>query len=305
MNEASKQRVEWAKSVAAVYADHSDVLAIILGGSTARGVAHEHSDIDLGLFWTQIASQKERIELMRRAGGKLDRCVENHLRFSVGNPRRQGCIEIITLKPTSAATPLRLDIEHETVVGTERVLLEVIDEYDPSLEKQELLSVIHDGIVLYGHDVVDRWREKAQRYPDELADKMVAQHFQGIGRSLLDQVHWVRTQDWFCLYEGFLGIGRRLLLILMGLNRVWALTDNPDFKGLKPFVDGLELQPDDFFDRLGQLLQSNAFIGIRGFADLSEEVVELIEAHMPTVDTSSEREMLNQVRGDSLHMTGS
>lgn len=299
MNEASKLRIERVRTVAAVYAGHPDVRAIILGGSTARGVAYERSDIDLGLFWTHVASQNERGDLLRRVGGKLDRRVENHLRFSVGNPRRQGCVEIIELEPTFAAPRLRLDSEHETVGGTERVLLEVTEEHDLSLEKQELLSVIQEGIVLHGHDLVNRWREKAQSYPDELAEKMVTQHFLGVGKSLLDQVHWVRTEDWFCLYEGLLGIGRRLLLTLMGLNRVWAFTDNPDFKGLKPFVAGLELQPDRFADRLGQLLQSDAIDGIRGFVDLGEEITMLIEEHLPTVDTLGEREMFKQVR----HMT--
>ena len=210
-------------------------------------------------------------------------------------------METIDLKPTSGTPLLRLDIEHETVVGTERVLSEVVDQYDPSLEKQELLSVIQHGIVLCGHNVVDRWREKAQSYPDELANKMVTQHLLGIGTSLLAQFHWVRTQDWFCLYEGFLDIGRRLLLTLMGLNRVWAFTDNSDFKGLKSFADGFEWQPDHFVDRLGQLLQSDALVGIRGFVDLSEEALDLVEAHMPTVDTSGERELLKQVRHRITH----
>jgi predicted nucleotidyltransferase len=294
MNEASKLRIEQAKTVAAVYASHPDVRAIILGGSTARNTAHEHSDIDLGLFWTQVTSQKDRSDLMQRVGGKLVRCVENHLRYSVGNPRRQGCVEIVELKPTSVTPRLRLDIEHETVVAAERVLSEVIDDYDLSLEKQELLSVILGGLVIYGHELVDRWREKALIYPDELAQKMATQHFLGIGKGLLDQVHWARTEDWFCLYEGFLAIGRRLLLTLMGVNRVWAFTDNPDFKGLKPFIDGLELQPDRFADRLGQLLQSDAIDSIRGFVDLSEEVTILIETHLPTVDTLGERERLKE-----------
>jgi hypothetical protein len=44
-------------------------------------------------------------------------------------------------------------------------------------------------------------------------------------------------------------------------------------------------------------------VGIRGFADLSEEVLELVEAHMPTVDTLGEREMLKQVRDRTTRCT--
>jgi hypothetical protein len=295
LNKTSQQGVERAKSVARIYANHPDVQVIILGGSTARGVANENSDIDLGLFWTQIASVRERDDLMRQAGGQLNRRVENHLRYSHGNPRTDGCIEIIDLRSTADRPRLRLDLEHETVAGTEQVLLQVLDDGDLSLEKQELLSVIQTGIVLHCPDVVDHWQEKAKKYPDELAYKMVTEHISGIGESLIEQVHWVSTQDWFYLYEGFLNIERRLLLTLMGLNRVWAFTDNPDFKGLKLFVDELELKPDDFVDQLGQVLQSDASAGIRGLVALSEEVLELIDVHMPTVDTHSEREMLGKV----------
>ena len=50
MNKESKQRLALAESLAAAYRKHPAVQAIILGGSTARGTAHEQSDIDLGLF---------------------------------------------------------------------------------------------------------------------------------------------------------------------------------------------------------------------------------------------------------------
>jgi hypothetical protein len=58
-----------------------------------------------------------------------------------------------------------LDIEHETVAGTEMVLSEVVDQYDPSLEKQELLSVIDHGVVLHGHDLVNRWGKRPSAIP--------------------------------------------------------------------------------------------------------------------------------------------
>ncbi len=186
MNEESKQRIELAESLAAVYTSHPDLHAIVLGGSTVRGVARERSDIDLGLFWTQVPSQNARGELVNGLRGQLTRCIENQHRYSIGNPRRRGCIEIINIQSTTDQPGLRLDIEHETVAGTERVISDVVDQYDNSIEKQELLSVIEYGIQLHGHDLVNRWREKMQDYPDVLAEKMVNQHLQGIGAKLLN-----------------------------------------------------------------------------------------------------------------------
>jgi predicted nucleotidyltransferase len=295
MNEASQQRLERARSIAAVYASHPNVEAIVVGGSVARDTAHERSDIDLGLFWSEIAPEGERSDLIAKVGGKLRRRVDNALRYSEGNPRRQGCIEIVEIEPTAAAHGLGLDLEHETVAGTERVLDQVIDKFDLSLEKQELLSVIQDGIALYGHDRVAHWREKTRRYPGELERKMVTQNLLGISRQLLEQVHWIETGDWFCLYEGYLNVGRRLLLALMALNRVWAFTDNPNFGGFGPVVERFALKPERFADRLSQTLQSEALHGIEGFAALHEETLRLVEAHLPAVDTSGERGILQQL----------
>lgn len=295
MNEASKRRVEWSRPIAAVYAGHPKVEAIILGGSTARGVASNDSDIDIGLFWSRIASAKEREELIRRAGGQMSRIVENHRRYSHSNPRSEGKIEIVEFQSTGRRPQLRLDLEHETVAGTEQVIIEVLSGNDTSLEKQELLSVIQAGIVLHGEEVVGKWREKAQDYPDDLAEKMVSEQLLGIAAHVLDMDRSANSQDWRSVHEVILGISRRLFLSLLGLNRAWAYTDNPSFKGLKEFCEELRLQPHGFANRLGQLTQSNAFTASQDTIALIEEVIALVELHMPSLDVSGEREMLEQV----------
>jgi hypothetical protein len=296
MNQPSKRRVEWSLPVAAIYAGHPKVEAVILGGSTACGVASEDSDIDLGLFWTRIGSTRERGDLIRRSGGQMSRSVENHLRYSHSNPRTEGLIEIVEFQPAAGRPQLRFDLEHESVAGTEQVLLDVLDKSDISLEKQELLSVIQTGIVLHGEELVGKWRQRAQEYPDVLAEKMVSEQLLGIVVGFLDQNRSASSQDWCPVQEVFLDIRRRLFLSLLGLNRVWAYTDNPNFKGLKEFCEQLGLLPYGFADRLGQLQQGSAFTTFRDSIDLIEEVIALIEVHLPSLDLSGERKMLEEVR---------
>ena len=107
----------------------------------------------------------------------------------------------------------------------------------------------------------------------------------------------LNEKDWFLLYEAFLDIGRRLLLTIMALNRVWAYTDNPNFKGFKSFADRFAWQPDHFVQRLGKILQSDAPASIQGFADLIEEILIFIDKQLGGVDTSGEWDMLKQIRG--------
>ena len=296
MNDASRERVERAKWLAEVYASHPDVRAIVLGGSSARGSAHETSDIDLGLFWEAVPSQETREALLQRAGGRLRRRVDNRHRYDVGNPRREGCIEIATLGPMAGFPYIDVDIEHETVAGTQDVLAQVLDEGDLSLEKQELLSVLQSGIILYGHDTADTWRARARTYPDEVVSAMVSRYCIGIGKRLPDQARWAQTADWLCFYDGLLDVGRRLVLTLLGLNRVWAFTDNPNLKGLKSVTEGLAHKPVHFVDRLGYSLQCSPSAAIEGFADLTEEVLDLVVAHLPAMNVADDRASLRQVR---------
>ena len=301
MNNASKQRIMIARSVAAIYAVHPDVGSIIVGGSAARTVAHELSDIDLGIFWNRLPTEEERNNLIPKVGGRLKRHVDNNLRFSSDNPRKEGLIEIIDLPPVDDFHVMEMDIEHETVEGTNQVLSQVIDQLDISLEKQELVSVIHDGIVLHGYNLVDQWRARSISYPQNYAEKMVAEHFSGIGLNLQEQIRWIKAKEWFYLYEGFLKIGRQLFLTLMGLNRKWVFTDNSNFKGWNTFADKLELKPEQFASRLGQAYQQRAPLAIQDLVTLSEEVLELIAVHMPTVDISTEGELMKRTK-DNLNL---
>lgn len=296
MNDTSRILVERAKWLADVYASHPDVRVIILGGSAARGSAHEKSDIDLGLFWAAIPSQETLSALLQRAGGQLRRHVDNHHRYSAGNPRREGCIEIATLEPKSDSLQLDVDFEHETVKGTQAVLAQVLDDGDLSLEKQELLSVLSSGIILHGHGIAEGWQTSAQIYPDEIVYKMVSHYCVGIGKHLLDQMHWTHTEDWFCFYDGLLDVGRRIVLTLLGLNRVWAYTDNPNLKGLRSVTEGLSRKPAHLVDRLGWSLQGSPSAAIAGLTDLVEELLDLVEVHLPTMNVSDDRESLKRVR---------
>lgn len=51
MTSNSQWRYEIAERVAQQYAQIPDVVAVMIGGSTARGHADKFSDIELGVFW--------------------------------------------------------------------------------------------------------------------------------------------------------------------------------------------------------------------------------------------------------------
>jgi hypothetical protein len=98
----------------------------------------------------------------------------------------------------------RVDIEHQTVAGTDLLISQTIDLLDTSLERQELIAVINSGISLHGADIVARWRERTTPYPEGLAKKIIKQQMvgkRGIGAQLTRQAEHLSRGDWLCLID--------------------------------------------------------------------------------------------------------
>lgn len=288
-----------AEEIVAVYAGHPSVEAIILGGSVARGTAAAESDIDLGIFWKEIPQERGRGDLLSRLSGELHRTVDNSERYSSDNPRRQGLIEIIAVTAPDS-TIWAVDVEHETVAGTDRVISEVVVDLNTSLERQELLSVIDTGIPLHGASLVGEWRERAL-YSDEFMDKVVCENLLGIGRKVLAAKRWGDREEWFGLQECLLDVARRLFLALMSLNRTWCYTDNVNFKGAGGVLSGLKLQPSKFVSRLGEIFHSDLGLSVSNCAQLSMEVLHLAKVHVADSRLDGEMEVLEKLDGRIEH----
>lgn len=302
MNDPTAQRLDWARDIAAAFSRIEGVKAIIVGGSVARGDATERSDIDLGLFWTEVAPPEERLAIVRELDGTLTRQVDNRLRYSAGNPRGVGCIDIITLAPTPIRGPLTVDLEHETVDGTWQVISQVVDDHDIALDKHELLHVLVYGRALYGEALVEDWRAMARRYPEDVVSRMVARHFFGLGSRLSAIVLGVQQAEWLQVQQGLLNTARALVLTLSALNRTWIHTDNPSLKGVQRLIDRFDIAPDRFYDRLGNSVNSAAPAAVRIQAELGLEVLHLIPRVIPMVNYVLEAALLESAIREADHV---
>ena len=66
---ASGWRLQLARRIAAAYSPDPDVAAVEVGGSTARGTADRHSDVEIGVFWRAAPTVAARDAAYTRAGG--------------------------------------------------------------------------------------------------------------------------------------------------------------------------------------------------------------------------------------------
>ena len=71
MNIPNTARLSLAHHFAAAYTQNSNIAAVLVGGSTARGCADRYPDIELGVFWYEPPSDEDHAQTVERTGGDL------------------------------------------------------------------------------------------------------------------------------------------------------------------------------------------------------------------------------------------
>src|SRR5215831_17647677 len=66
LNEASRWRLRLAALAAPAYASDAGVAAVAVGGSTARGCADRHSDVELAVWWSHAPTDDQRRQAAER-----------------------------------------------------------------------------------------------------------------------------------------------------------------------------------------------------------------------------------------------
>jgi hypothetical protein len=259
--------------------------AVLLGGSTARGEADRHSDIELGVFWLSAPSDDERAAAIRAAGGDLHRLwpyaeVDRAWFDDWFIGRRSG-------EPKSG---LLVEPVHMTIHDAAAVVEDVTQRFDPLLEKQVLLAALRDGIPLAGAELLRPWREAARGYPDELARAVVERHAQ-IEHSWRFAMYRDRDNP-MRIAEAIVDVHQRVLHALLAVNRVYWY----GFKSLESVAGRLALAPEELLPRLRLAYTAEPDELEPLLGDLVEETYDLVEANVPGVDVDRLRTLFRYRR---------
>ncbi len=179
---------------------------MLVEGSVARDYADHSSDIDLAVFWAQPPTAKERRDIVKRAGGR-DRHPSPSHREAAGWSERNVRGEV------------SIDVRHTTVKATEDILAAVLEHADPSLSKQQRLAALRSALPLVNPTLITQWQQQAAAYPHELAVAMVREHLRF--RPAWEQEQLAERNDVLVLYDSFCSIEKHILLVLLGLNRLY------------------------------------------------------------------------------------
>ncbi len=269
MNEQSAWRVEFARDYIKPYVDHPGARMAVLGGSVAQGVADRWSDCDTLVYWEEIDS--DWLEDSRSGGARFT-WIESY-------PGNAWLEQVRFGRLKADIAHVRLGWLHELIDG-------VLAGTDTDTTSLDVLRGVQEALVLFGEEEYEPIRARVQDYPHELRLAMVRKHltfrpswiYEGMGRDRGDLV---------VFYEYVLATMRSLVGVLAGLNRVYVAPDK--LKRVGVVVGRMELTPPDAAARLDALLDLPRERVQAELDDLVERTLELVEEHLPEVDTGRAR----------------
>lgn len=280
MNEASVWRHALAQQISLHYRANPKVSAVAVTGSVAQGYADRSSDIDLLVFWAVSPTVKERRDISKRAGGRQGS------RFPA--PAQAGGW---TEEFEVGGVPI--DVCHMTLEATERLLADMLERADYALAKQQHIAALLYALPLSDPAMLTRWQQQAQIYPHALRVAMVRAHL--CFRPGREQEVLAERSDLLVLYDSICAAQRHILLVLLGLNRLYY----PGWQWMDRLVAQMQVVPPNFSSRCKQVF---AIVGIDPRAavyqlhDLVEETFQLVETHLGEIDIKPARECFRAQR---------
>lgn len=280
MNEASIWRHGLAQQLAPHYSANPKVAAVSLGGSVSHGCADRFSDIDLTVFWTAPPMEKERREIIKRAKGRRWELVPYNA--------EEGC-----WSEGFEVTGVTIHVRHVMVETIERILVDVLERADPALAKQQHLAALLSALPLSNPSVLTHWQGQAMVYPQELSVAMVRAHLDF--RPAWEQEMLAERNDLLVLYDSFCAVVKHILLVLMGLNRLYY----PGFRWIDRLMGQMHITPPDLSTRFKQVFgitSIDPLAGVYQLNELIEETFRLVETYMSVLDTAPAQQRFRERR---------
>ncbi len=146
-----------------------------------------------------------------------------------------------------------------------------------------------DCIPLYGEELISQWKTQVADYPDALAQAMVEKYLNFVPIWTLQEQLATRDTTLF-QHQIRLEAGQNILGVLAGLNRLYYTTFQ--FKRMEQFIQQMNIAPQNLYKRLENLYHQEPLSTASQLKALVAETVELVELHMPQIDTSKVRRSL-------------
>jgi hypothetical protein len=255
-------RMRIARQIASRLQRYEGIQAIVVGGSVARGYADAYSDLEMPLFWDALPSDQQRLQIVADLRAEF--------LYGYDGPANEDQVLI---------EGFQVDFWHCTVAGEEVVLEDVLVRLDTDLGSSNFFDTLCFCVPLYGEAIIHRWKERAFCYPDELAAKNVRESLARLYRGH-PEAHAARDNP--TMVYGTIGaLQQEVFHILLALNRAYF----PTYKWMYRTLERMSIVPREVGRRFRQAYVVPWDEAIRDTLVIVAETLDLVEQHLPQVDT--------------------
>ncbi len=273
-NPHSKWRIDFARQLANRLVTFDGIKAIVVAGSVARNYADEYADLEIPIFWETLPSDATRHAIVA--------ALHAEFLYAYDGPAREDQLLI---------NGFQVDLWHIAVAHQEAILESVLQDHRFDLGTLNALDTIRFCIPLYGDEIVQNWKRRAQEYPDGLAEKVIQEHLGSFGISDLFILAQRDNPTGFYAQLSFLQ--QEMFLVLLALNRRYF----PTFKWLYPVLEAMQVKPENICQRFRQAYETPYAEAITDMKLILEETLHLVDKQFPYIDTAPIYPHLTYVRG--------
>lgn len=255
-------------------------LTAMVFGSTVDGHPDVRSDLDMGIVFERLPAEADLAAACRRAGGGA-------WVWQNGELAKEGLAVGFDLEG------IEVQIAYTDPRILQRDLDELLIEHKPDTLNHKIAEGLLKAEPLIGPDRLAAWRERVAAFPPPLGDAMM-RHY------LAEPTPW----KWFgYLLQRDAGLWCRELVVdacfrlfgvLAGLNHRYFIPFQ--FKRMHRFAGQLALAPSHLADRVEALLVAPLPQAFEMLYALDGEVLALLAAHAPQIDTKGALERRTRFR---------
>jgi predicted nucleotidyltransferase len=272
-NPHTKWRIDFAGQLAKRLVTFKGIKAIIIAGSVARDYADEYSDIEIPIFWETLPDDATRHAIVAALNADF--------LYAYDGPAHEDQLLI---------NGVQVDLWHIPTTREEKVLKAVLYDHIFDLGSLNALDTLRTCIPLHGEEIVQVWKHRAQEYPNELAERILQEHFASfeIGQLFI----LAKRNNPTAFYAQLSYLQQEIFLVLLALNRSYF----PTFKWLYQALESMQVKPDTIGQRFRRAFEASYEEAIADTKLILEETFHLVEAQFPQMDTAPIYRRLNYVR---------
>jgi hypothetical protein len=269
LTEESRYLVEVGRRISRPYQQLPGMVAAMITGSAAKGLADNYSDIDMTMYWHALPGDQALTDIMQQHGA-------NERTWYLGNRDEGSFAEAYQYEG------IEIQIGHTTTAAWEEAMASVLIEHECGTPTHKALEGTLNCLPFFGEAEIEVWQQRIAQYPDELARAMIQHHMKIMPVWGL-QHHFASRDAQLWLAQLFSEAAFNILGILAGLNKLYFT--NFQFKRTRYFVNQMTYKPEQLAERLEQLLAGSAEHRSETLRQLVRECAELISEHYPDIDS--------------------